>query len=141
MSKKEKIIRMFFEEKLTTVQIAKELEITKQYVSKIVRLDSRYTKERKDRKLRNKQKQNQRAKDYMYAKRIREKQSRLDAMVKMQHAQASCELSGRKTINNRTYRNWNSSIYEYNKNTKEYTVKKSFQNKVSYAIPKKIKWD
>ena len=141
MSKKEKIIRMFFEEKLTTVQIAKELKITKQYVSKIVRLDSRYTKERKDRKLRNKQKQNQRAKDYMYAKRIREKQSRLDAMVKMQHAQASCELSGRKTINNRTYRNWNSSIYEYNKKTKEYTVKKSFQNKVSYAIPKKIKWD
>ena len=141
MSKKEKIIRMFFEEKLTTVQIAKELEITKQYVSKIVRLDSRYTKERKDRKLRNKQKQNQRAKDYMYAKRIREKQSRLDAMVKMQHAQASCELSGRKTINNRTYRNWNSSIYEYNKKTKEYTVKKSFQNKVSYAIPKKIKWN
>ena len=141
MSKKEKIIRMFFEEKLTTVQIAKELKITKQYVSKIVRLDSRYTKERKDRKLRNKQKQNQRAKDYMYAKRIREKQSRLDAMVKIQHAQASCELSGRKTINNRTYRNWNSSIYEYNKKTKEYTVKKSFQNKVSYAIPKKIKWD
>ena len=141
MSKKEKIIRMFFEEKLTTVQIAKELKITKQYVSKIVRLDSRYTKERKDRKLRNKQKQNQRAKDYMYAKRIREKQSRLDAMVKMQHAQASCELSGRKTINNRTYRNWNSSIYEYNKKTKEYTVKKSFQNKVSYAIPKKIKWN
>ena len=141
MSKKEKIIRMFFEEKLTTVQIAKELKITKQYVSKIVRLDSRYTKERKDRKLRNKQKQNQRAKDYMYAKRIREKQSRLDAMVKMQHAQASCELSGRKTINNRTYRNWNSSIYENNKKTKEYTVKKSFQNKVSYAIPKKIKWD
>lgn len=59
----------------------------------------------------------------------------------MQHIQASMELSGRKTINNRAYRNWNSSIYEYHNKTKDYRVKKDYENKVSYAVPKKIKWD
>ena len=49
----------------------------------------------------------------------------------MQHIQASCELSGRKTINNRAYKKWNSSIYEYHDKTKEYRIKKDLKNKVS----------
>lgn len=53
----------------------------------------------------------------------------------------SCEMSGRKTINNRAFRKWNSSIYEFYSRTKEYRIKKDFENKVSYAVPKKIKWD
>lgn len=141
MKKKEKIIILFFENKLTTVEIASKLKVTKQYVSKIVRNDPRYTKEREYRKLKSKQKQRKRVKDYIYKKRQKEKQERLNAIVEMQHIQASCELSGRKTINNRAYRNWNSSIYEYHNKTKEYRVKKDYQDKVSYAVPKKIRWD
>ncbi|MFR7462790.1 MAG: hypothetical protein ACLUVE_02275 [Clostridia bacterium] len=140
MKKKEKIIILFFENKLTTVEIASKLKVTKQYVSRIVRNDSRYTKEREDRKSKSKQKQTKRVKDYIYKKRQKEKQERLNAMVEMQHIQASMELSGRNTINNRAYRNWNSSIYEYYNKTKEYRVKKDYQDKVSYAVPKKIKW-
>lgn len=141
MSNKEKIIDLFFNKKLSIVEIAEKLNITKQYVSKIARQDLRYTQEREDRKLKNKEKQKKRVKDYIYNKRKKERQERLNAMVEMQHIQASMELSGRNTINNRAYRNWNSSIYEYHNITKDYRVTKDYEDKVSYAVPKKIKWD
>ena len=141
MNNKEKIIDLFFDKKLLIVEIAGKLNISKQYVSKIVRQDFRYTQERENRKLKNKEKQKKRVKNYIYNKRKKERQERLNAMVEMQHIQASMELSGRNTINNRAYRNWNSSIYEYHNKTKDYRVKKDYEDKVSYAVPKKIKWD
>lgn len=141
MSNKEKIIDLFFNKKLSIVEIAEKLNITKQYVSKIARQDLRYTQERENRKQKNKEKQKKRVKDYIYNKRKKERQERLNSMVEMQHIQASMELSGRNTINNRAYRNWNSSIYEYHNKTKDYRVKKDYEDKVSYAVPKKIKWD
>lgn len=140
MSNKENIIVLFFEEKLSIIEIADKLNITKQYVSKIVRKDIRYIEERENRKLKNKEKQKKRVKNYIYNKRRNERQERLNAIVEMQHIQASCELSGRNTINNRAYRNWSSSIYIYNNSTKEYQIKEEYKNKTSYAIPKKIKW-
>lgn len=140
MSNKENIIVLFFEEKLSIIEIADKLNITKQYVSKIVRKDIRYIEERENRKLKNKEKQKKRVKNYIYNKRRNERQERLNAIVEMQHIQASYELSGRNTINNRAYRNWNSSIYIYNNSTKEYQIKEEYKNKTSYAIPKKIKW-
>lgn len=141
MSNKEKIIDLFFNKKLSIVKIAEKLNITKQYVSKIARQDLRYTQERENRKQKNKEKQKKRVKDYIYNKRKKERQERLNAMVEIQHIQASMELSRRNTINNRAYRNWNSSIYEYHNKTKDYRVKKDYEDKVSYAVPKKIKWD
>lgn len=141
MSNKEKIIDLFFNKKLSIVEIAEKLNITKQYVSKIARQDLRYTQERENRKLKNKEKQKKRVKDYIYNKRKKERQERLNAMVEIQHIQASMELSGRNTINNRAYRNWNSGIYEYHNKTKDYRVTKDYEDKVSYAVPKKIKWD
>lgn len=141
MSNKEKIIDLFFNKKLSIVEIAEKLNITKQYVSKIARQDLRYTQERENRKQKNKEKQKKRVKEYIYNKRKKERQERLNAMVEIQHIQASMELSGRNTINNRAYRNWNSSIYEYHNKTKDYRVKKDYEDKVSYAVPKKIKWD
>lgn len=141
MSNKENIIVLFFEEKLSIIEIADKLNITKQYVSKIVRKDIRYIEERENRKLKNKEKQKKRVKNYIYNKRRNERQERLNAIVEMQHIQASCELSERNTINNRAYRNWNSSIYVYNNSKKEYQIKEELKNKTSYAIPKKISWN
>ena len=59
----------------------------------------------------------------------------------MQHRQATSELSGRRTINNRAFKKWNTSIYEYHNRTKEFRVKEEFKNAMSYSVPKKIKWD
>lgn len=141
MSKKEKIIFLFFEKKLTTIEIAGKLKVTKQYVSKIVRQDSRYDKERENRKINNKEKQKQRVTNYIYKQRKQRRQDSINGAMELLHFQASCEMSKRKFINNRAFRNWNSSIYGYYERTREYRVKKEFEDKVSYAVPKKIKWD
>ena len=140
MTKKEKINILFFEDKLTTIQIASKLKVTKQYVSKIVRQDSRYNQEREERKTINKDKQKQRVMSYIHKQREQKKNSRLDGSMELLHFQASCEMSKRKFINNRVFRNWNSSIYEYYERTKEYRVKKELEDKVSYAVPKRINW-
>lgn len=141
MTKKEKIIFLFFEKKLTTIEIAGKLKVTKQYVSKIVRQDSRYDKERENRKINNKEKQKQRVTNYIYKQRKQRRQDSINGAMELLHFQASCEMSKRKFINNRAFRNWNSSIYGYYERTREYRVKKEFEDKVSYAVPKKIKWD
>ena len=140
MTKKEKIIFLFFEKKLTTIEIANKLKITKQYVSKIVRQDFRYAEERENRKINNRKKQKQRVVNYIYKKRKQKRQDNINDSMELLHFQASCEMSKRKFINNRTFRNWNSSIYEYYERAKEFRVKKDLKNKISYAVPKKIKW-
>lgn len=49
------------------------------------------------------------------------------------------ELSGdRKPINNRAFRDWNSSIYKYNERNKSYVLKKSIN--VGADVPRQIKW-
>ena len=141
MGNKDKILSYYFSDTLSMVEIATKLGISKQYVSKIIRKDNRYTKEKADRQALSKEKQRERVKQYIYNRREKEKNERLTGMIEQQHIQASRELSGRKTINNRAYRNWNSSIYEFNNNTKEYKIRNEYKNKVSYAIPKKIKWN
>lgn len=47
MNNKSKIIILYYEEKLNIVEIANKLNISKQYVSKIVRKDYRHSLEKK----------------------------------------------------------------------------------------------
>lgn len=140
MNNKEQIIFLYFESKLNIIEISKKLNVSKQYVSKIVRKDKRHFDETLRRKKENKIKQVERNKQYIKNKRKKDYENRLNASLELQHLQAISELSGRKTISNRSFRDWNSSIYKFNYKTKEYQIKKEFISKTSYAIPKKIKW-
>lgn len=141
MTKKERIIVFYYEEKLKTIEIANKLKVTKQYVSKVIKTDSRYINEKTTRKLETTIRHRNQKKEFARKKRQSSKNERLDASMDILHRQASFELSKGRTINNRAFRNWNSSIYDYHDRAKEYRVKKDFENKVSYAVPKKIKWD
>lgn len=141
MNKKERIIVFYYEEKLNTIEIANKLKVTKQYVSKVIKTDSRYINEKKTRKLETTIRHRNQKKEFARKKRQSSKNERLDASMDILHRQASFELSKGRTINNRAFRNWNSSIYDYHDRAKEYRVKKDFGNKVSYAVPKKIKWN
>lgn len=139
-NKKEQILFLYFEEHLNIIKISNKLNISKQYVSKIVRKDERHTEETLSRKEQNKKKQIERNKKYIQNKRKQEYENRLTASLELLHNQAVTELSGRKYINNRVFRNWNSSIYRFNYKAKEYQIKSEFKSKVSYAIPRKIQW-
>lgn len=141
MTRKSRIIMLYYERKKSVIEIAYKLKVSKQYVSRIIKNDERYLSEKKARKEKSKERRQMQKRDYARRKREKSKNEVIDAVMDILHAQASFELSGRKTINNRAYRNWNSSIYEYHKKTKEYRVKENMKNKVSYAVPQKIKWD
>ena len=140
MTKKQRIILLYYDEKLNTIEIANKLKVTKQYVSKIIKGDTRYTDEKTLRKKATIERHKKQKKEFARKKRQSIRNERLDASVDVLHRQASIELSGRRTINNRAFRNWNPSIYSFYDRTKEYRLKKEFENKVSYAVPKKIKW-
>lgn len=140
-NKKNKIIFLYFEKHLNIIKISNELNVSKQYVSKIVRKDERHSEETLKRKKQNKEKQIERNKKCIQKKRMRDYENRLNAVIELQHIQAATELSGRKYINNRTFRNWNTSIYAFNCKTKEYQIKNEFKKRTSYAIPQKIKWN
>lgn len=136
MSSKSEIIVLYYEHKLNVVEISNKLNVTKQYVSKIVKSDSRHINEKEQRKKQNQIKRREYQKEYKSKKR---KENTNDGLEHL-HAQAAAELSGRKFINNRAFRNWNSSIYQFHNRTKEYRLKEEFKERTSYAVPKKIKW-
>lgn len=136
MVKKYVIIDLYYLKKYKIVDIAKELNVSKQYVSKIVKQDSRYIEEKARRKSENKEKQNQYRKDFM--KNRRQRVADENYALKNMHDQASREMSTGRTISNRAFRNWNSSIYKYNKQKKVYELKKGI--KTSSDVPKRINW-
>lgn len=47
---KEKILKLYFEDKLKQCEIAKLLKVSKQYVSKVLLNDSRFSKEKEEKK-------------------------------------------------------------------------------------------
>ena len=138
MSKKDEIINLYFDDKMKAIEISKKLNVVKSYITKVLKRDSRYDIEKQRRKEENKVKRKNFNKENM--RKVRKRNSIANEILKIQHIQASYELSGRKTINNRAFRNWNSSIYRFHSRTREYRVKEEMLDKVSYAVPKKIKW-
>lgn len=143
MTNKEKIIISYYEERLNTIAISKNLKVSEQYVSKVIRTDNRYNDEKNRRKQESAIRQKQRNINCIKKNRQikRSNNEMLDGFMEIQHRQAAGELSGRKTINNRALKKWNSSIYEYHNRAKEFRIKREFKNRTSYALPKKIKWD
>ncbi len=131
----EMIIKMYFENKMKQVEIAKTLNISKYKVSRVVTRDERYQEEKEKRKHQNKQEHTDKTKKYIYDKR--EKEFAINQQLKQNHIQASIELSGKKSINNRAFRKWNSSIYKLNPKKKYYEIDKNIT--VSNDVPKIVK--
>lgn len=137
MNKKQEIIRLYYENDIKIVDIANDLKVSRAYISKIIKLDSRYASKKREQK----EATQKRKKEYTNNKmRItREIKRQQDAYVKQQHLQATRELSsGRKVISNRAFRDWNSSIYAYNAKSKSYKLRKNIVTGAD--VPITIKW-
>lgn len=138
-SNKELIIELYFENKLRVVDIAKHLGISKSAVTQVLQKDERYIGEKEIRKNKNKRKNREFTKQYMTSKRKQKSANTDYAILKIAHEQASRELSGeRKAISNRAFRDWNSSIYNYNAKTQSYVLKRGIV--VGSDVPKHISW-
>lgn len=141
MSKKDEILFLYYEKKEKAVLIAEKLEVSTAYITKVIKTDKRYSNEKEIRKQISIQNRKVQKREWIRNKRKVLKDLRLDGAMEMLHNQASSELSGGRTINNRAFKKWNTSIYEYYSKTKEFKVKREMKSKTSYAVPQKIKWD
>lgn len=86
-----KVIYLFYEKREKPSVIAKELDVSKPYVTKIIKQDKRYIQEKEQRRMENKEKQREKNRIAMQKKREEEKEL-LDDM-KLKHRQDVIELS------------------------------------------------
>lgn len=85
------IIKMYFENKMKQVDIAKKLNISKYKVSRVVTKDVRYKEEKEQRKHQNKKRHTDKTKQYIYHKR--EEKIAINQQLKQSHIQASIECA------------------------------------------------
>lgn len=138
MSNRDKILQLYFDEKLNQTEIAKILNISNNAVSKALKADHKYQEEKNNRKQLNKIKRNKDIQRRVEKKRKQTNSSDIQIIKKM-HEQASLELSGgTKPISNRAFRNWNSSVYKYNSRNQSYELKKGIN--AGADVPKRINW-
>ncbi len=134
MSNKEKIIDLFYNEHLKSVDIALELNVSNSYVSKIIKKDSRYHEEKSQRKQQNELKHKERTIEYMKLKQKSNKDSY--EALKAQLKQDAEELSYYFDISDRSFRKFNSSAYKYNAKKKRFEIDRKLT--VSIDVPKVV---
>lgn len=134
---KENIISLFYNGHLQVKEIAKQLDISSAYVTKIIKQDSRYIQEKNFRKSVSKNKRKIAQNEFIKKKREKQRIEDNYSYVQSQHEQATRELSKSSHLSNESYRKWNYSAYKYNPSKKRY----EFDVKLgrSADVPKYIK--
>ncbi|MBQ2917153.1 MAG: hypothetical protein IJE59_03135 [Clostridia bacterium] len=135
----QKILELYFIEKLKQKDIAEKLKISKYKVSRTVTKDFRYITEKEERKTKSKQKHSENTKRIVKRKRevLKFKNNLDDLVLKNMHNQASIELSKPKKLSNMAYRNWNKSAYTYNQKRRGFEFREELGR--SQDVPKFIK--
>lgn len=139
MNSKEKIKDLFFNHSYTQTEIAEELGVSNQYVSKILKTDSRYLEIKKQRQNENEEKNKSQTKDYIKKQRkIKQHKNNVDDLVlRNMHNQASAELSQPRKMTNMAFRNWNKSAYTYNDKKRRFEFREELGRAAD--VPKYIK--
>ena len=134
------ISKMYFDEKMRPVDIAKKMNMTKSAITQVLKKDNRYLRIKEERKNINQRKHRERTKDYIRAKRkmAQFEKSADDLILRNMHDQASRELSKPKRLSNMAYRNWNKSAYSYNVKKRRFEFKENELGR-SFDVPKYIK--
>ena len=134
---KEEIIRLFYLEHLKVNKIAKEVNTSSAYITKVIKQDTRYAEEKQHRKTISKEKRKIAQNNFIKGKREQMRREDNYLFVKAQHQQDVIELSKSKHLSDENYRKWNNSAYHYNPSKKRY----EFDDKLgrSYDVPKYVK--
>ena len=111
---KDYILNKYYDEHEKPTIIAKELGVNPSYITKIIKKDIRYIKEREYRAQISKEKRKISKREWIKNKRQNEADKQLYEFVKQQHIEASKELSYSSEMSDLAYRKWNSSAYHRN---------------------------
>ena len=134
--RKERILDLFFNEHLKQVEIAKIVGVKKQYVSKIVKADSRYAEAKQNKIEENAIKRKEYLKDYYKTYKRPKQEDNSYEQLKAQQIQDSLELSYFSgNINDYAFAKWN--ISAYHRNSKGNLVLNKGLN-VGFDVPRTI---
>ena len=113
---KERILNLFFNEHLKQVDIVKILNVSKQYVSKLVKADSRYSEAKQNKLKENAIKRKEYLQDYYKTYKRPKQEDNSYEQLKAQQLQDSLELSYFSgNINDYAFAKCNLSAYHRNK--------------------------
>ena len=116
MDKIEKIIELYYLKHLKQNEIAKILDVSTQYISKIVKKDNRYVEEKENRKKMNAENRKEYLKNY-FKTYVRQKDDAISKEeLKIIHDRDAKQLSYFNQISDIAFARWNMSAYHVNKN-------------------------
>ena len=138
MDKKEQILDLYFNKHLQQTEISKQLQVSQQYISKIVKKDERYKQEKDYRKSQNAEKRKIYQMEYQ-KNYVRKKDNDIAFEALQAQLAQDARLLSYRAHNLSTYalKKANSSIYEYDKNRNQYVMLKGI--KASIDLPKRIR--
>ena len=134
IGKNEDIIRLFYEEHKRPTDIAEELEVSKSYITKVIKKDERYDEEKEYRKNISKENHKASKRNYINNKRQTEKQE-YQAMI-IQINKDNEYLSTKAQISDLDFVKWNRGMFQYDKNSSDLVLKRGF--KFAFDVPKRV---
>ena len=135
INNKKYIFDKYYEEHEKPSVIAKELDVHPSYITKIIKADTRYIQEKEYRAKISKENRKISKREWIRNKRQNEADKELYEFVKMQHIEASKELSYTTEMSDLAYSKWISSAYHRNKKGNLVIDRKL---KVGSDVPKSI---
>ncbi len=130
------ILTKFYELHEKPNSIAKELGVNPSYITKVIQKDARYIKEKEDRAKISKENRKEAKREWIRNKRQNDYNKQLDEYVKMQHNQASKELSYKNEVSDLNFVKWNRDMFRYDKNSSDLVLKRGF--KFAFDVPKRV---
>jgi len=130
------IISKFYDFHEKPNDIAKELEVSPSYITKIIKKDDRYSSEKAYRQEISKENRKVSKREWIKNKRKTETDKQLDEMLKKQHIEASKELSYSYEMSDLAYVKWNRSAFVYDKNSSDLVLNKKL--KCGADVPKRV---
>lgn len=135
---KDKIIDLFYKKHLRPSDIAKQLKVSKSYITKVIQKDSRYIEEKESRKVKNKEKNKIQKRVCAKNRREKEKQERQEyEKLMLLINNDNVILSTKKKESDLQDAKWNRSVYEYDENSSDLVL--NLNVNAGYNLAKRVR--
>lgn len=128
------IIRLFYEEHLRPTDIARQIGVSKSYVTKIIQKDERYIKEKEHRATKSRERHKVCKRNYINKKRQADNQE-YQAML-IQINKDNKYLSTKKKVSDEAFSNWDRGMFDYDKHSSALVLKNEIN--VGFDVPKRV---
>lgn len=129
------ITRLFYDEHLRPTDIAKQIGVSKSYVTKIIQKDERYIKEKEYKSTQSRERHKVCKRNYINKKRQADKQEYQSMIIQINKDNEY--LSTRKEISDIDFAKWNRGMYDYDKKNGDLVLKNGIVT--GYNVCKRVK--